>query len=43
MPGYGIRSVSLSKNVPVVEWCQKTMAMELMEDRVPNIFKIGIG
>ena len=43
MPGYSLRSTSLSKNASVVEWCQRTMAMELMEDGVPNMFRIVSG
>ena len=34
MPGWRVRSVSfsLSKNLAAVEWCKKTMALELFEE-----------
>ena len=39
MPGWHVRSVSISKNLAAVEWCKKNMALELFEET--SILKNG--
>lgn len=33
LPGYKIKSLSVGKTASVVDYCEKTMAMELIQDR----------